>query len=121
MESITANEHFGVPKVTKEDIIEVANSVGITLTESEINWALSCYEDAQRQDPSGTWNLVVEDLCYQAVEFRRESGPFDQLGYEQTQPEPGDDDFGEDASTDDCWFDRGIDDDVNLSIGEQIV
>jgi hypothetical protein len=114
--------------VTREDIIDVANSIGITLTEAEINWALLCYEDAQRQDPSGTWNLVVEDLIYQAVEFRKESGPFDQLGYEQTQPEPGDDDFdnprfGEDASTDDCWFDQGIDDDenVNLNIGEQLV
>jgi len=83
-------EYPTVTKVTKEDIIEVAKSLGITLTETELNWALLCYEDAQRQDPSGTWNLVVEDLCQQAVEFRRESGPHDQLGYEQTSDEDND-------------------------------
>ena len=80
-------EYPAVSKVTKEDIIEIAKSVGITLTETELKWALLCYEDAQRQDPSGTWNLVIEDLCQQAVEFRKESGPFDQLGYEQTKEE----------------------------------
>ena len=58
--------------VIKKDIIEVANSVGITLTDKEIEWVLACYEDAQRQDPSGTWDLVVEDLCHQAVEFRND-------------------------------------------------
>jgi hypothetical protein len=117
MTIITANEHFGVPKVTKEDVINVANSIGITLTEAEINWAILCYEDAQRQDPSGTWNLVVEDLIYQAVEFRK-PGTFDQLGYEQTQPEPGDDDYFDDSEE---RRDFGNDDDVNLSIGEQLV
>lgn len=84
---------FETGKISKEDIVNVATSVGITLTEAEIEWVILCYEDAQRQDPSGTWNLVVEDLCHQAVEFRRESGPHHQLGYEQTQPEPGDSDY----------------------------
>lgn len=110
---ITANQHFFVPKVTKEDIINIATSVGITLTETEINWVLLCYEDAQRQDPSGSWNLVVEDLCHQAVEFRGESGPHDQLGYEQTHPEPGDNDYFDDSEE---RRDFGNDpDDVNLN------
>jgi hypothetical protein len=70
-EIIHANQHFGVPRVSKEDIVDVSNSVGITLTDKELEWVLLCYEDAQRQDPSGTWNLVVEDLAYQAVNFRK--------------------------------------------------
>jgi hypothetical protein len=110
-------------KVTKEDIVNVANSIGITLTEAEINWALLCYEDAQRQDPSGTWNLVVEDLIYQAVEFRKEE-PMDIYAHNHPR-------YGEDSSTDDCFFDyendhpfpfhSDGDGDVNLRIGEQIV
>jgi hypothetical protein len=84
--------------VTKEDIVDVANSIGITLTEKELDWALLCYEDAQRQDPSGTWNLVVEDLVYQAVEFRKDK-PGDIYAHDHPR-------YGEDASTDDCFFDR---------------
>jgi hypothetical protein len=102
-------------EVTREDVISVATSVGITLTEDEIKWVLLCYEDAQRQDPSGTWNLVVEDLAYQAVEFRKKN-PGDIYAHDHPR-------YGEDASTDDTWFDfeNSRDDDVNLSIGEQIV
>jgi hypothetical protein len=106
--------------ITREDVIQVADSVGITLTEAEINWVLLCYEDAQRQDPSGTWNLVVEDLAHQAVEFRKESGPFDQLGYEQTQPEPGDDDYFDD-SEERRDFGNDDDDETIIGMGGQIV
>jgi hypothetical protein len=52
-------------KVTEGDVINVADRIHQTLTEKEINWVLLCYEDAQRQDPTGTWNLIVEDLIYQ--------------------------------------------------------
>jgi hypothetical protein len=87
-------------KLTKEDILNVATSIHQILTKKEIVWVLLCYEDAQRQDPSGTWNLVVEDLIYQIPRIRDDFH----------NPK-----FGEDASTDDTWFDA--DDDVNLNIG----
>lgn len=77
--------------ITRDDIINVADSVSITLTEKEIEWVLLCYEDAQRQDPSGTWNLVVEDLCYQAVEFRRKQEEADEES-EETRRDFGNDD-----------------------------
>ena len=59
--------------ITKQDILNVAKSINVELAENEIDWALLCYEDAQRQDPSGTWNLVVEDLIHQCVEMRDDS------------------------------------------------
>jgi len=62
---ISANEYFGVPRVDREDVIEVAKGINQTLTDVEIEWVRLCYEDAQRQDPTGTWNLIVEDLIYQ--------------------------------------------------------
>lgn len=58
-------------RIVEEDVLAVAEDLGITLTETELNWVLDCYEDTQRQDPMGTWDLVVEDLIYQAVEFRK--------------------------------------------------
>ncbi len=58
-------------RIVEEDVLAVAEDLGITLTETELNWVLDCYEDAQRQDSMGTWDLVVEDLIYQAVEFRK--------------------------------------------------
>jgi hypothetical protein len=62
---ISANEYFVVPRVDREDVIEVAKGINQTLTDVEIEWVRLCYEDAQRQDPTGTWNLIVEDLIYQ--------------------------------------------------------
>jgi hypothetical protein len=79
--------------ISKADIFDIATSVGITLTDVEIDWVLLSYEDAQRQDPSGTWDLVVEDLIQQAVEFRKDPMKDHREMY------------GEDASTDDCFFD----------------
>lgn len=91
-EIIHANDYYGVPKITKEDIINVATSVSITLTDKEIEWVLLCYEDAQRQDPSGTWNLVVEDLAYQAVNFRKYQEEADEES-EETRRDFGNDDY----------------------------
>jgi hypothetical protein len=108
-------------EITKDDILGVAKRINQTLTEKELNWALLCYEDAQRQDPSGTWDLVVEDLIYQIPRIH------DNNDFKNPK-------FGEDASTDDTWFDNEDlppinhfhsdgdgEDDVNLNIGEQIV
>jgi hypothetical protein len=51
---------------TKEDVLEVAKSLDmLELSESQINWVILSYEDAQRQDPTATFNLIVEDLLYQ--------------------------------------------------------
>jgi hypothetical protein len=51
--------------VSKEDIQEVAKRLDmLELSESQLNWVILSYEDAQRQDPTATWNLIVEDLLY---------------------------------------------------------
>jgi hypothetical protein len=69
---IHANQHFNVPRVAREDIIQVAKDIKQTLTDVEIEWVKLCYEDAQRQDPNGTWNLVVEDLIYQIPRIKEQ-------------------------------------------------
>ena len=52
--------------ITNEDIQEIAKRLDmLELSESQLNWVRLSYEDAQRQDPTATWNLIVEDLLYQ--------------------------------------------------------
>lgn len=50
--------------IQKEDVQQVAYSIKINLTEEQIQYVLDNYESAQEEDPSGTWDLVVENLIY---------------------------------------------------------
>jgi hypothetical protein len=50
--------------ITRLDIIEVANQIGKTLTESDIDEVLAIYPNEQDNDPTATWNLVVENCIY---------------------------------------------------------
>jgi hypothetical protein len=52
-------------EVTEQDVYDVADRIHArALTDEEVEWILFCYEDAQTQDPTGSWNLVVENLIY---------------------------------------------------------
>ena len=57
-------------KLIEEDVIDVSKRLNMTLTPEQIDWVLLCYEDAQRQDPTASWDLVLEDLIYQLKEFK---------------------------------------------------
>jgi hypothetical protein len=50
--------------ITRLDVIEVANQIGKTLTESDIDEVLAIYPNEQDNDPTATWNLVVENCIY---------------------------------------------------------
>ena len=52
-------------KLIEEDVIDVAKSLNMRLTPAQIDWVIDCYEDSQRQDPTATWDLIVEDLLQQ--------------------------------------------------------
>jgi|WetSurSiteA1Bulk_404760.scaffolds.fasta_scaffold266718_2 hypothetical protein len=55
-------------EVTEQDVYDVADRIHArALTDEEVEWILFCYEDAQRQDPTGSWNLVVENLIYTII------------------------------------------------------
>jgi hypothetical protein len=56
--------------ITKEDILSVAKDLRIPVNEEEIQFILDNYEDAQKDDPTGTWNLVVEQMLYDVTEPR---------------------------------------------------
>jgi hypothetical protein len=58
------------PKIQAEDVVQVATSIKQTLTEKEIQEALTRYPSEQRDDPGATWNLVVEKIVYDLIDER---------------------------------------------------
>lgn len=48
-----------------EDITSVAGEIGKLLSEEDTLEILAKYPEAQEQDPSATWNLVVEQLIHE--------------------------------------------------------
>jgi hypothetical protein len=50
--------------ITAEDVEQVASSVGYGVTDEQIQDVLRLYPTIQKEDPTATWNLVVEQcLC----------------------------------------------------------
>jgi hypothetical protein len=64
--------------ITKEDVLQVADELGYTPTDAQIQEVIEMYPSEQDADPTGTWNLVVEQ-CLST------------LGVEQANPTPVDD------------------------------
>ena len=54
--------------IQKEDVVSVATSINKTLTDKQIEDVLELYPSEQRNDPTATWNLVIEHCINQIVE-----------------------------------------------------
>jgi hypothetical protein len=50
--------------IQKEDVLRVSKRLDIKVNEKIISWVLENYEDFQNDDPTSTWNLVVESMLY---------------------------------------------------------
>ena len=50
--------------IIEEDVIAIAQSIGKELTSDEIDQVLEIYPDAQIDDPTSTWYLVIENIIY---------------------------------------------------------
>ena len=53
--------------ITKEDVISVSNDINISLNEEQINQVLEMYESEENNDPTGTWNLIIENCIINLV------------------------------------------------------
>jgi hypothetical protein len=51
-------------KIQKQDVSNISEHLGIILTEEQIQWVLDNYDSYEEQDPTGTWNLIVEQMLY---------------------------------------------------------
>ena len=54
--------------IIQADVYEVAKSLDITITEKQADSIVDKYPTAQDEDPSGTWDLVIEQLIYEEIE-----------------------------------------------------
>jgi flavodoxin len=53
-----------IANIIEEDVVFVAQSIGKELTSDEIELILKIYPDAQIDDPTSTWDLVIENIIY---------------------------------------------------------
>jgi hypothetical protein len=52
-------------EISKQDIVNVAQSINKSVSESQINWILENYNSHQKEDPKTNWSLIVENMLYQ--------------------------------------------------------
>ncbi|GIV43912.1 MAG: hypothetical protein KatS3mg035_1035 [Bacteroidia bacterium] len=53
--------------ITTEDVKSVAYQIKVILSEKQIKDVIALYPEEQEQDPTATWNLVVEKIIYDII------------------------------------------------------
>ena len=56
-----------VSNIDRDDILYVAESLNISLTDEQLNQVLHLYPHEEECDPTGSWELIVENCIYQIV------------------------------------------------------
>jgi len=57
--------------INQEDVLSVACSLLIMdLSREEVKWVISTHESCQENEPSGTWDLVVEQQIHEVIQSR---------------------------------------------------
>jgi hypothetical protein len=51
-------------EITPQDVAQVAIDLGMDITIGQINQVLEIYDDEADNDPTATWNLIVENCLY---------------------------------------------------------
>jgi len=55
--------------IEKIDVEHVAHSLNKTLTEKQIDDVLKMYPAEQENDPTATWDLVIENCIYNILDL----------------------------------------------------
>jgi Ca2+-binding EF-hand superfamily protein len=53
-----------IDMIEKEDVTCVAESIGKKLTDEQVDQIIEEYPSWAEQDPTATWDLIVEDLVH---------------------------------------------------------
>lgn len=59
-------------KLSKEDVLNVAQRTNTALTDDDIKKILEIYPSEQKQDPTATWDLVI-DHCIHTIKEQAKS------------------------------------------------
>jgi hypothetical protein len=49
-------------QICREDVLSVAQSINVSLNEAQIDIVLENYEAEADNDPTATWDLIVENI-----------------------------------------------------------
>jgi hypothetical protein len=60
-------EEILTTEISVEDVVKVAMDLGMNPSIAEINEVLKYYESEADNDPTATWELIVENLLYNCV------------------------------------------------------
>jgi hypothetical protein len=56
-------------KIDKFDVHLVAERLNITLTDQQLDRVLELYEEYEDNDPTATWDLIVENIVYNIIKL----------------------------------------------------
>jgi hypothetical protein len=51
-------------EITPQDVAQVAIDLKMDITIGQVNQVLEMYDDEADNDPTATWNLIVENCLY---------------------------------------------------------
>ena len=51
-------------EITAQDVAQVAIDLKMDITIGQVNQVLEMYDDEADNDPTATWNLIVENCLY---------------------------------------------------------
>ena len=60
-------EEILTQEIDVEDVVKVAMDLGMNPSIAEINEVLKYYDSEAEEDPTATWELIVENLLYNCV------------------------------------------------------
>ncbi len=72
--SAVFNEELGevgdelTSEITSADVIEVAFNLNLNPTLSQIHEVLRLYDGEAKEDPTATWDLIVENILYNIID-----------------------------------------------------
>jgi hypothetical protein len=55
-------------EITAQDIVQVAERLNMDISIGDINRVLEMYESEADNDPTATWDLIVENCLYNLVD-----------------------------------------------------
>jgi hypothetical protein len=60
-------EEILTQEIDVEDVVKVAMDLGLNPSIAEINEVLKYYDSEAEEDPTATWDLIVENLLYNCI------------------------------------------------------
>jgi len=54
-------------EICQDDVKQVAEGLGIHLTQRQIDQVRELYDTEAASDPTATWNLIIENIIYNII------------------------------------------------------